>query len=194
MCFHPVNNNFVFNDYITVTKLEDKKILEKIGKKASDNIYVLNVNINDNNIFSDENKEIEAYYSDESGKVPQHLQITKKKYEEDKKNNKYTYLRDGRIDSKQYGTVIYYIESGKLCIYCKNVIDKLFKKESDKKTNFYYRSFNGSTNISANYDTFNYIYDSNKIIGSDQQLSPLVYVECPLRDKLVLTFYKKKVN
>lgn len=182
VCFHNVGGNFVFHDYITITKLEDKKILEKIGKKGSNDVYVLNVDLS-NSIFSDEDKVLDNNAYD-------FLKFSKKLYEEDKKNNKYTYLRDGRIDSKKYGTVIYYIESGKLCIYCKNVKYKLYKKEDKGKTTFVYQ---GTHVDIKDCELTNYI-ENNKIVGKTKQITPIIEVESPRDNKVVMTFYKKKGN
>lgn len=183
VCFHNVGGNFVFHDYITITKLEDKKILDKIGKKGSNDVFVLNVDLS-NPIFSDENKVLDNNAYD-------FLKFSKKLYEEDKKNNKYTYLRDGRIDSKKYGTVIYYIEFGKLCIYCKNVKDKLYKKEDKGKTNFVYK---GTKVEIKDCEITNYI-ENNKIVDKSKQITPIIEVESPKdNNKVVTTFYKRKSN
>ena len=159
-----------------------KKILEKIGKKGSNDVYVLSVDLN-NSIFSDENKVLDNNAYD-------FLKFSKKLYEEDKNNNKYTYLRDGRIDSKKYGTVIYYIESGKLCIYCKNVKDKLYKKNDEGKTTFVYQG----TNVDIkDCELTNYI-ENNQIVDKTKQITPIIQVESPIQNKVVMTFYKRKSN
>ena len=174
--FHQVGENFVFHDYITITKLEDENILKKIGKKKSDDVYVFNVDIN-NSVFSDKNIDNKSF-----------LKFSKKQYEEDKNNKKYTYLRDGRIDSKKYHTVIYYIEFGKLCIYCKDVKDKLYKKEDKGKTNFVYQ---GTKVEIKDCEVTNYI-ENNKIVEKSKQVTPIIGVESPKQDKVVVTFYKRK--
>lgn len=188
--FHNVKGNFVFHDYITITKLEDKKILDKIDKKGSNDVYVLNVDLN-NKIFSDESKVLDDDdYAKNSLENRTFLKFSKKQYEEDKNNNKYTYLRDGRIDSKKYGTVIYYIESGKLCIYCKNVKDKLYKKDDKGKTTFVYQG----TNVDIkDCEVTNYI-ENNQIVDKTKQITPIIQVESPIQNKVVMTFYKRKSN
>jgi len=187
--FHNENGNFVFYDYITITKLEDNKILEKINKNKSSDIYVLNVDLS-NHIFSDENKELDSSYYKYNIDNKPYLKFSKKKYEEDKKNKKYTYLRDGRVDSKKYGTIIYYIESGNLCIYCNNIQHKLYTKEDKDKTFFNYE--NNNVDI-KDCEATNYI-DNNNIVDKTKQISPIVEAKPSLSNKVVLTFYKRKGN
>jgi len=194
--FHPgfeqndKKQNFVFHNYIKVEQLVDKNILKKIGKNGSSNIYTFTIDIDNKEIFKTDDYELsdEDYINWSTTDRP-NLKISKKKYEEDKKNNKYTYLRNGRVDFKKYDTIIYYIESGNIYVYCKDITKKLFK-EGEDKTDFHYGEDNRTIDTTK-YDKINYI-GSNNLIERDKQLAQFVHTESSLKNIVSLTFYKEK--